>query len=73
MADDRDAASRRAVRDRHVVIAAVLIVATVLATAWLSGLVPALGSAIARAPLIMAVLVAVTLVVLARALLRRRG
>ncbi len=64
---------RRVVRDREVVLAAVLVVAVVLAVAWLSGLIPALDSAIGLAPVIIVGLIAVTIFVLARALVPRRG
>ncbi|MGI8929260.1 MAG: hypothetical protein ACR2H0_07345 [Candidatus Limnocylindrales bacterium] len=63
---------RRSVRDREVVLAAVLVVAFVLAIAWLSGLIPALDSAIELAPVIIVGLIVVTVVVLARALVPRR-
>lgn len=64
---------RRPVRDRDVLLAAVLVVAFVLTVAWLTGFVPALDDAIGLAPVIIVGLVIVTLVVLARALLPRRG
>ena len=60
---------RRPVRDREVVLAAVLVVAFVLAIAWLSGLIPALDSAIGLAPVIIVGLIVVTVFVLARVLL----
>ena len=60
-------------RDRDVVLAAVLVVALVLAVAWLTGFVPELDNAIGLRPLIIVGLVLGTLVVLARALLPRRG
>lgn len=63
---------RRSVRDREVVLAAVLVVAFVLAVAWLSGLIPALDSAIGLAPVIIVGLIVVTVFVLARALVPRR-
>ena len=59
--------------DREVVLAAVLVVAFVLAVAWLTGLVPALDDAIGLRPVVILGLVVVTLVVLARALLPRRS
>jgi hypothetical protein len=68
--DDR---GRRQVRDRDVVLAAVLVVAFVLIVAWLTGLVPALDSAIGLAPVVIVALVAVTVIVLARAVLRPRA
>jgi hypothetical protein len=64
---------RRPVRDRDVALAAVVVVAVVLAVAWLTGLIPALDDAIGLAPVIIVGLVVVTLVVLIRALLPRRG
>jgi hypothetical protein len=64
---------RRPVRDREVLITAVLVVALVLAVAWLTGLVPAFDNAIVRAPGVILLLIIVTIVVLARALLPRRG
>lgn len=60
-------------RDRDVVLAAVLVVALVLAVAWLTGFVPELDNAIGLRPLIIVGLVLGTLIVLARALLPRRG
>ena len=64
---------RPRVRDRDVVIAAALVVAGVLVVAWLTGLIPALDSAIGLAPVVIVGLVAVTVVVLARAVWPRRG
>jgi hypothetical protein len=63
---------RRPVRDREVLIAAVLVVAFVLAVAWLTGIVPALDSAIGLAPVMIVGLIVVTVAVLARVLLPRR-
>ena len=60
-------------RDRDVLLAAVLVVAFVLAVAWLTGLIPALDNAIGLAPVIIAALIGVTAVVLIRAVLPRRG
>lgn len=60
--------TRPPVRDRDVVIAAALVVAGVLIVAWLTGLVPALDDAIGLAPVVIVGLVAVTIVILARAL-----
>ena len=57
---------RRLVRDREVVLAAVLAVAFVLLVAWLTGLIPALDNAIGLAPVIIVGLVVVTVIVLAR-------
>jgi hypothetical protein len=56
------------VRDRDVVLAAALVVAGVLIVAWLSGLIPALDDAIGLAPVVIVGLVAVTGLVLFRAL-----
>ncbi|MEA2676491.1 MAG: hypothetical protein QOJ81_632 [Chloroflexota bacterium] len=67
---DRQPTSR--VRDRDVLLAAALVVAGVLIFAWLTGLIPALDDAIGLAPLVIVGLVAVTLLVLARALWPRR-
>ena len=62
------------VRDRDVVLAAALVVAGVLIVAWLTGLVPALDNAIGLAPVVIVGLIVVTVLVLARALVRpRRG
>jgi uncharacterized membrane-anchored protein len=63
---------RRPVRDRDVVIAAVLVVAVVLSVAWLTGFIPALDNAIGLAPLVIVVLIGGTVIVLVRALLPRR-
>ena len=60
-------------RDRDVVLVAVLVVAFVLAVAWLTGFVPALDNAIGLAPVIIVALVVVTLVVLVRAAAPRRS
>ena len=60
------------VRDRDVLLAAVLVVAGVLVVAWLTGLIPALDDAIGLAPVVIVGLVVVTLLVLARALRPRR-
>lgn len=73
MADDGGQQPRRPVRDRDVLLAAVLVVAFVLVIAWLTGLVPAFDSAVGLAPVVIVGLVAVTVFVLARALLPRRG
>lgn len=51
---------------------AALIVAGVLIVAWLTDLVPALRDAISLEPLLIVALVAVTVLVLARALWPRR-
>lgn len=64
---------RPPVRDREVLIAALLVVAFVLSVAWLTGLVPALDSAVGLAPVVIVALVVVTVIVLARALLPRRS
>jgi len=65
--------TERRVRDRDVVLAAALVVAGVLSVAWLTGLIPALDNAIGLAPVVIVGLVAVTVLVLARALWPRRG
>jgi hypothetical protein len=64
--------TERRVRDRDVVLAAALVVAGVLSVAWLTGLIPALDDAIGLAPVVIVALVAVTVLVLARALWPRR-
>lgn len=51
---------------------AVLIVAGVIVVAWLTNVVPGLFEAIAFAPVVIVGLVAVTIVILARALWPRR-
>jgi hypothetical protein len=58
----------RPVRDREVVVAAVLVVAAVIVFAWLTGLVPALDDLIGLVPVVIIALVVVTLIILARAL-----
>jgi polyferredoxin len=72
-ADEGSPVPSRPVRDRDVVIAAVLVVAFVLLVAWLTGLVPALDEAIGLGPVIIVALVVVTLVVLVRAVVPRRS
>lgn len=57
---------RRQVRDREVIIAAVLVVAFVLVVAWLTGVIPALDDAIGLAPVVIVGMVVVTVIVLAR-------
>ena len=64
--------TERRVRDRDVVLAAALVVAGVLIVAWLTGLIPALDDAIGLAPVVIVGLVAVTVLVLVRALQSRR-
>ena len=59
--------------DRQVVLVAAAVAIVVLALWGLSGVVPALDDAIGLAPLVIVLLVVVTAVVLARALLPRRG
>lgn len=51
-------------------IAAALVVAVVIGVAWLSGLLPPVADAIWRSPLVIVGLVAVTVLVLVRALTR---
>lgn len=62
---------RPPVRDREVVLAAVLVVLGVLAFAFMSGLVPALDDALGLAPVVIVGLMLVTIVVLIRALAPR--
>ena len=57
---------RPRVRDRDLVIVAALVVCGVLIVAWLTGLIPALDSAIGLAPVVIIGLAVVTLFVLAR-------
>jgi Mg/Co/Ni transporter MgtE len=64
---------RRPVRDRDVLLAAVLVVAFVLIFAWLTGLIPVLDNAIGLAPVVIVGMIVVTVVVLIRALLPKRG
>jgi hypothetical protein len=68
----RPTLAERRVRDREVLIVAVAVVALVLAVAWLTGLIPALDDAIGLAPVVIFTLIGVTVIVLARALLRPR-
>ena len=65
--------ARKPVRDREVVLAAALVVAFVLAVAWLTGLVPALDDAIGLAPVVILGLIVVTVFVLIRAVLPKRS
>lgn len=62
---------RPRVRDRDVLVAALLVVAGVLIVAWLTGLIPPLGDAIGLAPVVIIGLVVLTVAVLARALFAR--
>ena len=64
---------RRPVRDREVAITAVLVVLFVVVVAWLTGIIPALDDAFGLAPVVIVALLTVTVVVLALALLPRRG
>ena len=64
---------RRPVRDRDVVLAAVLVVAFVLIVAWLTGLIPVLDNAIGLAPVVIIGMFAVTVIVLIRAVMPKRG
>ncbi|HYI21018.1 MAG TPA: hypothetical protein VEX62_00140 [Candidatus Limnocylindrales bacterium] len=57
---------RPRVRDRDVVLVAALVIAGVVAFAWLTGLIPILDNAVGLAPVIIVGLIAVTLVVLFR-------
>ncbi|MEO8625214.1 MAG: hypothetical protein ABI452_00795 [Candidatus Limnocylindrales bacterium] len=61
------------VRDRDVLLAAALVVAGVLIVAWLTGFVPALDDVIGLAPVVIVGLIALTVLVLARALRPRRS
>lgn len=66
--------ARRPVRDRDVVLAAVVVVAAVLALELVTGLVPALDDILGFAPVVIVALVLVTVIVLGRALwAARRG
>ena len=60
-------------RDRDVVLAAVLVVAFVLIFAWLTGLIPVLDNAIGLAPVVIVGLIVVTVVVLIRAVMPKRS
>ncbi len=76
MTDDRPTDEPRPnprVRDRDVLLAAALVVAGVLIVAWLTGLIPALDDVIGLAPVVIVGLIAVTILVLARALWPRRS
>jgi hypothetical protein len=66
-----ESGARRGVRDRDVVLVAAAVVAAVLALLALSVYVPAFGDVLALAPVLIVALVAITIVVLVRAL--RRG
>jgi hypothetical protein len=64
--------TRPRVRDRDVLLAAALVIAGVLIVGWLTGLIPALDDAIGLAPVVIVGLIALTVLVLARALRPRR-
>lgn len=64
--------TRPRVRDRDVLLAAALVIAGVLIVGWLTGLIPALDDAIGLAPVVIVGLIALTVLVLARALWPRR-
>jgi hypothetical protein len=64
--------TRQRVRDRDILLAAGLVIAGVLIVAWLTGLIPALDDAIGLAPVVIVGLIALTVLVLARALWPRR-
>ena len=55
------------------VLAAVLVVAFVLIFAWLTGLIPVLDNAIGLAPVIIVGMIVVTVIVLIRAVMPKRG
>ena len=55
------------VRDRDVALLGALVVAAVVIVAWLTGLIPALDSAVGLAPVVIVGLVLVTALVLVRA------
>jgi hypothetical protein len=63
--------SERSVGAGHVVLAAALVVAVVLGLQLLSALVPGVDDALGLAPLLIVALIAVTTIVLLRALRRR--
>ncbi len=73
MAEPNQRRERRPVRDRDVVLAAVLVVAFVLIFAWLTGLIPVLDNAIGLAPVIIVGMIVVTVIVLIRAVMPKRG
>jgi hypothetical protein len=58
---------RPRVRDREVVLAAVLVVTGVVVFAWLTGLIPVLDDAVGLAPVIILGMLVVTAIVLWRA------
>ena len=55
------------VRDRDVALVGALVVAGVVIVAWLTGVIPALDSAVGLAPVVIVGLVVVTALVLIRA------
>jgi hypothetical protein len=63
---------RPPVRDRDVVLAALLVVAGVLLVAVVSGLIPAFDDALGLAPVVILGLVVVTVIVLLRTLVPGR-
>ena len=67
MAEPGQPVPRGPVRDRDVVLSAVMVVAFVLAVAWISGVIEPLNETILFAPLIIVALILVTAVVLFRA------
>jgi len=73
LAEPNQRQERRPVRDRDVVLAAVLVVAFVLIFAWLTGLIPVLDNAIGLAPVIIVGMIVVTVIVLIRAVMPKRG
>lgn len=74
MRDDpsRDGRSAGLVRDRHVVLLMAGVVVGVLAVNLLSAAIPGLDEILARAPVLVLLLVGVTALVLVRALTRPR-
>jgi hypothetical protein len=62
----------RAIRDRDVLMVLGAIVAVVLGASLVALLVPAVRSTFERIPIVVVLLIAVTTVVLGRALMRRR-
>lgn len=72
MSDHRPSTTRP-VRDRQVVLVAVVIVVAVLGLQLVSALLPTVGDVLGLAPVAIGALVLVTLVVLARAVRPSRG
>lgn len=70
---DPQRSDSRPVRDRHVLLVAAAVVALVLGLLLLSAAVTPLGDALALAPVLIVALIVVTVVVLARAIVRHRS